>query len=331
MNNKTHHTEILRMEENALTNAAHGVVRWAPTKSLWYLSHLSIAIVGGTVYFSLSAFAVFVIFTSLTLCLGHSLGMHRRLIHNSYECPLWLEYFFVHLGVLVGMAGPLGMTEQHDLRDWAQRQGECHSYLRHGSNFLHDGWWQLNCDLELENPPKFTPEARIKNDRIYQFMEKTWMLQQLPWAIALFYFGGISWLIWGISARIAVSITGHWLIGHFAHNVGNRDWHVDGAAVQGHNIPFTGLLTMGESWHNNHHAYPGSAMLGIYKGQADPGWWVLNKLINLHLVWNVKLPTDLAYRPELRVIKRYNEDDLQLKTPKSCALMNYYFELSNEQ
>lgn len=254
MNNQTHHTEIIRMEETALTDAAHGVVRWVPAKSLWYLSHLSIAIIGGTLYFSLSAFAVFVVFTSLTLCLGHSLGMHRRLIHNSYECPLWLEYFFVHLGVLVGMAGPLGMTEQHDLRDWAQRQRECHPYLRHGSSFIKDGWWQLNCDLVLDNPPKFVPENRLKNDRLYQFMEKTWMFQQIPWAIALFYVGnacggrGVSWLIWGISARIAVSITGHWLIGHFAHNAGDRDWHVDNAAVQGHNIPFMGLLTMGESW-----------------------------------------------------------------------------------
>jgi len=48
---------------------------------------------------------VFLVFAAATLCLGHSLDMRRRLIHHSYVCPLWLEYFFVHLGVLVGMAG----------------------------------------------------------------------------------------------------------------------------------------------------------------------------------------------------------------------------------
>lgn len=149
------------------------------------------------------------------------------------------------------------------------------------------------------------------------------MLQQLPWAVALFYVGGISWLIWGISARIAASITGHWLIGHFAHNAGDREWHVDGAAVQGHNIRFAGLITMGESWHNNHHAFPGSAMLGIYKNQADPGWWVLNRLMNLRLVWDVKLPKDLSYRPELRTLNREKQSGSLLKTPKSCTILNF--------
>jgi fatty-acid desaturase len=134
------------------------------------------------------------------------------------------------------------------------------------------------------------------------FMEKTWMLQQLPWALLFFSIGGLSWVIWGICARIAVSVTGHWLIGYFAHNKGHRDWHVSGAAVQGHNVPFAAIITMGESWHNNHHAYPGSAMLGIYDSQPDPGWWVLNALRNMGLVWDVILPSDLPARPELKAL-----------------------------
>ncbi|PKM04986.1 MAG: acyl-CoA desaturase [Gammaproteobacteria bacterium HGW-Gammaproteobacteria-6] len=285
-------------------DALQGRVRWAPVKSLWYLSHLAIALIGGYLTFSWSALAVFLVFTAITLCLGHSLGMHRRLIHNSYDCPLWLEYFFVHLGVLVGLAGPLGMAHQHDLRDWAQRQDDCHPYLRHGENALRDAWWQLNCDLVLDNPPLFEPEDRLRNDPVYGFMERTWMLQQLPWALVLLYFGGIAWVVWGISARVAISITGHWLIGYFAHNTGQRDWHIRGAAVQGHNVRFASLVTMGESWHNNHHAFPGSAKLGILPGQADPGWWVLTLLKHFGLVWSIKLPQDLADRPELAALSQ---------------------------
>ncbi|MGL6160178.1 acyl-CoA desaturase [Microbulbifer sp.] len=310
---------IPRMNETSLTNANEGTVRWAPIRSLWYLSHLSISVIGGYFFFTWSAFSVFLIFTMLTLCLGHSLGMHRRLIHNSYECPKWLEYFFVHLGILVGMAGPFGMIQQHDLRDWAQRKGSCHPYLRHGKGFWKDGWWQLNCDLKLEHPPVFELEERIKHNSVYQFMERTWMLQQLPWALLLYAIGGIPWLVWGISARVAVSITGHWLIGYFAHNQGERDWHVNGAAVQGHNVRFSGLITMGESWHNNHHAYPGSAMLGIYEGQTDPGWWTLNALRNLGLVWNVKLPHELPERPELSRIESTRSTRRSIRTPKTCV------------
>lgn len=288
-----------RMIETKLTDANEGRIVWSPIKSIWYSAHAVIAIIGGYLTFSWSALLVFLLFTGITLCLGHSLGMHRRLIHNSYECPLWLEYVFVHLGVLVGMAGPLGMMHQHDLRDWAQRQRQCHVFLRHGNQFWTDGWQQLNCDLILEHPPEFKPENRVIDSKVYALMEKTWMWQQLPWALLLFYFGGIAWVVWGISMRIFVSVTGHWLVGHFAHNKGHRDWHINDAAAQGYNIKFAGLLSMGESWHNNHHAYPGSAKLGIYKGQSDPGFWVLKMLERLGLVWNIKLPEDLPYRAEL--------------------------------
>ena len=59
---------------------------------------------------------------------------------------------------------------------------------------------------------------------------------------------------------------------------------------------------MGEAWHNNHHAFPGSAKLGIYENQPDIGWWVLKILNKLRLVWDIKLPKDLPYRKELRAI-----------------------------
>ncbi|WP_230655730.1 acyl-CoA desaturase [Psychrobacter sp. I-STPA10] len=325
---KSNEAETPRMQTTATTDANTGRVGWSPKKSLWYLCHTLISLfaiiatIRGDLAFSWSALAVFIIFTATTLCLGHSLGMHRRLIHNSYDCPLWLEYMFVHLGVLVGMAGPLGMMQQHDLRDWAQRQPNCHPYLRHGNSFLSDGWQQLNYDLLLTNPPIFAPETRVRNDKIYQFMQRTWMWQQLPWALLLFYFGGISWVIWGISARIFVSVTGHWLVGYFAHNTGDRDWHIHNAATQGYNIKFAGLISMGESWHNNHHAYPNSALLGLYQGQTDLGFWVLNALHNLGLVWNIKLPQHLPHRPERQLLHPSSSDKRVMKTLRPCKYIN---------
>ncbi|HUQ11242.1 MAG TPA: hypothetical protein VM146_13085, partial [Steroidobacteraceae bacterium] len=61
-------------------------------------------------------------------------------------------------------------------------------------------------------------------------------------------------------------------------------------------------LTMGESWHNNHHAFPGSARLGLHEGEWDPGWWVLCALARVGLVRNLRLPQHLETRPELRAI-----------------------------
>jgi len=285
--------------EEPLGNAKTGRVYLDANKVVWVGSMLLVGTIGSALTVSVDAILLFIGFTAFTLCFGHSLGMHRRFIHRSYQCPKWLEYFFVHLGTIVGLAGPFGMLKTHDLRDWAQRQTECHDYFSHGSTWLRDASWQIFHSFELETPPPFEAEAEIIDDPVYQWMEKTWMWQQLPWAIVFFAIGGWGWVCWGIASRVSVSILGHWLIGYFAHNEGHRDWHVKGVAVQGHNIPWTALLTMGESWHNNHHAFPGSAKLGIERGQLDPGWWVLLALSRLGLVSNLVTPESIAPRKEL--------------------------------
>ena len=251
---------------------------------------------------SLENFLVFLATSAVTLCLGHSLGMHRRLIHQSYTCPKVIEYLFVHFGVLVGLAGPFGMSRTHDTRDWAQRQPNSHPYFGHQSAPLKDWWWQVHCDIQLESPPDFVAPEILGSDRLCRFMERTWMLQQVPLGLLLWWFGGVEWLVWGVAVRVAVSITGHWLIGYCAHNRGQRSWHVSGASVQGHNIRFCGLITFGECWHNNHHAFPGSAKLGLEPGQFDSGWWVLVLMRKLGVAHDIKLPADLPHRLELQHI-----------------------------
>jgi stearoyl-CoA desaturase (delta-9 desaturase) len=288
-----------RMAEAGDTSAVDGEVHWKPVKSLWVSAMTVTALIGGPLLFTWGALALFLATTAATVCLGHSLGMHRRLIHRAYDCPLWLERLFVYLGTLVGMAGPYGMIRQHDIRDWAQRKARCHPYLAHRSGFLHDGFWQLHSELKLAHPPQLVMERRVAEDRFYRFLERTWMAQQAPWAVLFFALGGLPWVVWGIAARVAASVTGHWLVGYFAHNQGGRSWHVEGAGVQGYNVRYCGLVTMGEAWHNNHHAFPASARLGLHEGELDPGWWVLRVLMAVGLVWNAKTPEVLPHRPNL--------------------------------
>jgi fatty-acid desaturase len=289
----------VRMRDDGDTSAVCGSVHWKSIKSLWISAMTLIALIGGPVFFTWGALALFFASTAITVCLGHSLGMHRRLIHRAYDCSPHLERLFVYLGTLVGMAGPYGMIRQHDIRDWAQRKPACHAYLAHRSSILRDFYWQLHCELSLARAPELIFERRIVEDRFYQFIERTWMFQQLPWAGLFLALGGLPWVVWGIAVRVAASVTGHWLVGYFAHNAGPRSWHVQGAGVQGYNVPYCGLITMGEAWHNNHHAFPGSAQLGLKAGEIDPGWWVLMLLARLGLVWGIKTPDVLPQRPNL--------------------------------
>ena len=311
-----------RVAAQDVSQTLEGKVRFSPVKAGWFFTMLAGAVVGGLATATVGAVLLFIVSTGIVLLLGHSLGSHRKLIHDSYQCPKGIEYLFVYLGVQVGLAGPLGLMRQHELRDYAQRLPDCHPYLRHGERFWKDAYWQLLCELRLANPPAVRIEDRVAKDRFYRFLEVTWMWQHLPWALLFFAWGGWAFVFWGVCARVVAGVFGHWIIGYFAHNHGVMHHLVEGAAVQGHNVPFTWLLTMGESWHNNHHAYPGSARLGLHAGEFDPGWWVLMAMRRAGLAWKIRTPGDLPFRPELhRVdmktpIRMERDDEIVLSVPR---------------
>jgi fatty-acid desaturase len=301
-----------RMIATERTNPVEGEVQWAPAKSLWIGAMTAAALLLGPHFFSWSALALCLAMSAVTLLFGHSVGMHRRLIHESFICPLWLEHLCVYLGTLVGMAGPIGMGRLHDFRDWAQRQRACHAYSRHQAGFWRDAWWQLHCRLVLDHPPEFRPEPRLANDRFYAFVERTWMWQQLPWALLLFALGGLSFVVWSICVRVSLCVTGHWLIGHFAHRSGGQSFVIDDAAAQGYNVKYAGLISMGEAWHNNHHAFPGSAKMGLFPGEIDLGWWLIKTFERLGLATQVKTPADLPERIGLRRLAGTRAEPIRL-------------------
>jgi len=290
--------EVGRMKSSGpRCNPLEGRVQWAPLKSIWYTSHATLGLIGLTMGYSWSAIAVGGVLTAVTLCCGHTVGLHRLLIHRSFRAPLWLERFLVWLGTLVGMGGPFSMIYLHDIRDWSQRHARCHRFYIHQQSIVKDWCYNLHCRLRLDHPPVLEIEPAVREDRFYRFLQRTWMAQQLVVAVPLFLIGGWSWVLAGVSGRVALSLTGHWLIGYFAHNRGKRDWHLEGHSVQGYNLPRLGVLTMGECWHNNHHAYPESARLG-HGRQADPGWWFIRALAALGLATDIRSPENLPERPE---------------------------------
>jgi fatty-acid desaturase len=291
-----------RIQADDLSSICEGDVHWAPAQSIWLSLMAAGAIFGGAPFFSWAAFALFLATTAWVLLIGHSLGSHRKLIHDSFQCPRWLERIMIYSGVLLGLAGPLGLMREHELRDYAQRLPMCHPFLRHGRGFWVDCWWQLHCKLRLRNPPALHIEPGLAHDAFLVFVQRTWMAQQLPWAILFFVWGGWGFVFWGVCARVTAGVVGHWLIGYLAHNHGGMHFEIRGAAVQGHNVRLTSLLTMGECWHNNHHAYPGSARLGLFEGEWDPGWWTLQLLKRAGLVWKLRLPEHIPERVELKVL-----------------------------
>ncbi len=242
---------------------------------------------------------MFALVTYTTLLIGHSVGMHRCFIHRSFDCAKPVERALVYLGVLVGMAGPFGILRIHDVRDWAQRESACHDFFAHRKPLVLDAWWQLTCRFEFDRPPHFEIEAQLRHDPWYRWMERTWMLQQLVPAAILYVIGGWAWVVWGVFVRVPVSVTGHWIVTFLTHNPGPGAWRVPDAGVQASNLSGQGLITMGECWHNNHHAFPESARLGLQRGEFDPGWWVIRALARVGQVTRIGLPRDESLREDL--------------------------------
>ncbi len=273
-----------------------GTVVWDPVRSLWNGSMLLAALLLAPSYFSWDALLMCVLLLEFTMCAGHSVGFHRRLIHRTFDCPKWVERFLVWCGTLVGMQGPFWVIQSHDYRDWAQRQPDCHPYLRHGQGMLKDAWWNLHCRLQLAHPPTFDPGPEIADDRFHRFLQRTWMLQQLPVALLCYAIGGLPWLVWGVCVRVSIGVTMHWFVGYICHAHGPQSWIVHNGAVQAHNVPWAAIPSMGESWHNNHPAFPASARHGLYPGQLDIGFHFVQLLARLGLAWNIRTPDNLPAR-----------------------------------
>jgi len=223
----------------------------------------------------------------------------------------------IYVGVLVGMGGPLWTVGLHDIRDWAQRQANCHWFLRHAKPALADGFYYLNFRLIFDKPPRFDAGPGISDDPFYVFLQRTWMLHQIPVAAVLYWLGGWTWVVWGVVVRVATCFTMHWYIAHVAHRRGHQDWFVEDAAVQGYNIAWLAIPTMGESWHCNHHAFPASARHGLYPGQIDLGYEFVRMLAWLGLASNIQLPANL---PARSAITPLTERALSVAAPEQAIL-----------
>jgi stearoyl-CoA desaturase (delta-9 desaturase) len=276
-----------------------GVVKIHPFKLFWNGTMIGCSFLLAPFYFTFSAFFLFLLTSYITLLIGHSVGMHRMMIHRAFKATKPLERLLIYVGVLVGIGGPSAIIRIHDMRDWAQRQPQCHDFFSHRRNYIRDVTWQLFYKFDFENPPKIKIENNIAKDPWLIFFDKTWVLHQCFLGLILFFIGGTPWVLWGVCVRVAVSTIGHWTVTYICHNPGPGKWEVKGAGVQASNLNFAGFLTHGECWHNNHHAFPESAKIGLETGQADPAWWMIKLLEKLGVVSNVQLPRAEFSREDL--------------------------------
>lgn len=267
----------------------------SPNKIAWVYGMLAPAIVLGPLAVWAAPWTVVpaLILAFGTVCLGHTVGLHRGIIHRSYQTSRPVRSGLALLFVLTGLGGPLSWYKVHFLRDHHQARPDAPGHLR----FDH-GWW-TDWVLTHHRTPlveDWRPvglRADDLSDKWLQWLERHWVSIQLAQAGLLAVIGGWELLIVAWCARNALVIWGHWFVGYVAHTRGTQRYRLWRASEEGRNTWLLGVLSLGEGFHNNHHAAPGSARIGRVWWEIDLGWYTIVALEALGLVWAVHRPRHL--------------------------------------
>jgi len=266
-----------------------GRVRWSPGKSAWLW--LQIGGGGAALTWGLpgpGVTAAAVALTVATLCLGHSVGLHRGLIHRSFRMGRRTRQVLVSLFVLTGLGGPLSWIRLHRVRDHWQNQRECPPYFAYRHGLLRDFAWNLHCRFVPLSWGRYALDRSLERDGYLRFLERTWWMWNVLFSVLL-----VPWTGWRAAmvlgpGRVAGSMLGHWFIGYWTHKHGARRYHIAGASEEGSNSLVLGWISFGEGFHNNHHALPDSARMGVGRGEFDLGWIAVLALERVGLVHAVR-------------------------------------------
>jgi stearoyl-CoA desaturase (Delta-9 desaturase) len=222
--------------------------------------------------------AIMYVITSL----GVTIGFHRMLTHNGFQAPFWLRRFFLACGCMaIPGIGPQYWASTH-IRHHAHsdEEGDPHSPLE-GLWHAHIGWMYDRAGNT--NVDKYG--KHFLEDKDCMWVSKTaWFWALASFAIP-FAIGGWTGLLWGGVVRFFFGTHVMWSVNSICHTFGERDFET---TDESRNHWLIGMLALGEGWHNNHHAFPESAMHGLRWWQFDLSAYVINTLEKMGLVWDVK-------------------------------------------
>jgi stearoyl-CoA desaturase (delta-9 desaturase) len=238
-------------------------------------------------FFSWSALAVCLIGLFAVTPLGVNLGFHRLLTHRGLKVPKWLEYSLATLGAALGGGPPMHWVAEHRLHHrfsdtpqdpHSSREGFWHAHVAH--LFYHKDFE----DIE-EQWMRYVPD--MAGDRYYRFLNKYWIAFAAATLVPLYFWGGVSFVLWGGFVRIVLMLHITWFVNSASHLWGYKNYETDDDS---RNCWWVGLLAAGEGWHNNHHAQPVSAAHGHRWWELDTTYLWVCLLERLGLARDVKRP-----------------------------------------
>ncbi len=237
--------------------------------------------------------------------LGITIGYHRLLSHRSFSCPKLVEYFWVLPGFLAFEGSPIWWASMHRAHHrHVDTPLDPHS-PRFGFMQAYSGWLS-----EKQYPAHIDPAVQSKDllkDPLYRFLEQDGNLMR-GHAVGFFFalaFRVVLGLCFGWPVALVSLLAGlavlqiPLMLNCFCHipKLGYKNYQVDDDSV---NVWWVGILAMGEGWHNNHHASPGSARTGMRLWEFDLSWLIISFMKKINLVQRVNVA---SHRQMLKVAK----------------------------
>ena len=219
--------------------------------------------------------------------MGVTLGFHRLLAHRSFQVPKWLEYLITICGTLSLQGGTLKWVATHRVHHaYSDRPGDPHSPNR-GFWWAHMFWLFAYDEIidEKSEYVRFVPD--LASDPVHQMIHKTHVLQTFLLGAILLAVGGISVMVWGMFVRLVFVYHITWLVNSAAHIWGYQTYDTNEGST---NNWWVGVLSYGEGWHNNHHAFLHSAAHGLRWWEVDATYFAIRLLGWLGLAKRILLP-----------------------------------------
>src|SRR5919199_685766 len=235
-----------------------------------------------------------------TTGLGITVGFHRLFTHRSFATGRALRAVFAALGSMA-IEGPVisWVADHRKHHAFSDRPGDPHSpHVDHGVGWrgafkglvhAHVGWLFLHTHRGRRT--RYAPD--LIADPVVSAIDRTFLVWALGGLGAAFGLGvaiggtvgeGLTALLWGGGVRMLVVHHVTYSINSICHFTGRRGFDTPD---ESRNVWWLAPFTFGESWHNNHHAFPTSARHGLKRWQLDPSAWVIWTLEKLGLAWDV--------------------------------------------
>jgi stearoyl-CoA desaturase (Delta-9 desaturase) len=222
-------------------------------------------------------------------------GYHRYFSHRAYATSRAFQFVLAVLAQSTAQKSVLWWAAKHRHHHLhSDTEGDVHSPRHKGFLYSHVGWIFVR---------RHHTTDLVKVADLARYPELMWLHRyELVPAVALgalcLLIGGWSGLVVGFFWSTVLVYHATFCINSFAHVYG-RKRYVTGDDSR--NNWFLALFTMGEGWHNNHHACQSSLRQGFRWWEIDPTFYLLKAASWLGLVWNLKAPPDRLLRNEQRL------------------------------